>query len=119
MCSNERRAEIATISWSLWKARNELAWNNRYTQISVVIALAKQYFVQWKFAQKNDTTTYFPVLEEGDGAVVWVKPQKNQIKISVDAARFEEYQATGIGMVARNDQGELLQARTMRMNYLF
>lgn len=48
---NDKRAEIATVCWSLWKARNEVVWNNKYTRAHVVIAKAKQYLEQWRFAR--------------------------------------------------------------------
>lgn len=41
VCNNDRRAEVASICWSLWKARNDLVWKNKYTRTNMVIALAK------------------------------------------------------------------------------
>ncbi|XP_074351785.1 uncharacterized protein LOC141690929 [Apium graveolens] len=40
-------------------------------------------------------------------------------KISVDAATFDEYNATGVGMIVRDYHGDVLSARTMRMYSLF
>lgn len=48
--NSDKRAEIATICWSLWKSRNEVVWNNKNTRIRV-IAQAKQYLDQWRCAQ--------------------------------------------------------------------
>lgn len=53
VCDNGKRAEVATVCWSLWKARNELIWNKKYTRLNVVIARAKQYLLQWEQAQKQ------------------------------------------------------------------
>lgn len=47
----------------------------------------------------------------GDGASLWVKPQEETIKVSVDAAVFLEFSAFGIGMVARDSSGSLVQAK--------
>lgn len=85
---SDKRAEIATVCWSLWKARNEMVWNNRSTRIYVIIAQAKQYLEHWRYAQKSTTITRFPQLQEGDGVSAWVKPQVMQTKVSVDAATF-------------------------------
>lgn len=46
LCDNEKCAEVATVCWSIWKARNNLVWNQKYTRTYVVIAIAKQYLVQ-------------------------------------------------------------------------
>lgn len=77
-------------------------WNNKYTRVNVVIALAKQYLVQWRTSQKDKYNTLNPTYWEGDEAVVWAKPQLETIKINVDGATFEEYQAACVGMIARN-----------------
>lgn len=50
---------------------------------------------------------------EGDGATIWVKPKQNLIKVSVDAAVFEDRGGVGFGFVARNSDGELVEARAM------
>lgn len=49
---------------------------------------------------------------EGDGAIVWVKSQPNKVKISVDAAVFEDRDGIGFGLVARDLNGELIEATT-------
>ena len=108
-----KQAEVAAVCWALWRARNEVVWNKRYTRVYVVIAQAKQYLDQWRHAQKSAACTSFPQLYEGDDSYCWVKPQESMIKISVDAATFQEFNASGIGMVARDDRGDVILARTM------
>lgn len=49
---------------------------------------------------------------EGDGNEFWVAPEVDYMKISVDATVVSEYNASGIGLVARDSKGELIQART-------
>ena len=46
---------------------------------------------------------------------VWKPPNSGQVKINFDGAMFEEINATGIGVVAQNDRGEVLAARTERI----
>ena len=48
---------------------------------------------------------------EGDGATKWVKPQPNEVKISVDAAVFEDRGGVRFRLVARNSEGMLIKAR--------
>lgn len=47
----------------------------------------------------------------GDGVSLWVKPQEDTIKVSVDAAVFTEFSVFGICMVARDSNGYLVQAK--------
>ncbi|XP_074353507.1 uncharacterized protein LOC141703747 [Apium graveolens] len=88
-CNNERRVEIAS------------------------------YLVQWRLAHRGYTGISYPNLVQGDGAVFWAKPQMDIIKITVDGATFTEFHASGIGMIARDDKGELILACTIQLGGLF
>ncbi|XP_074347310.1 uncharacterized protein LOC141686155 [Apium graveolens] len=118
MSDGGKKAEIATVCWSIWKARNDVVWNKKYTQVYVVIARAKQFLDQWRNAQKSAVCTSYPQLLEGDGSCVWVKPQESMIKVSVDASTFQEFNASGIGIVARNASGGMMVARTVCISEL-
>lgn len=118
MSDNGKRAEVAAVCWSIWRARNEVVWNKRYTRVYVVIACAKQYLDQWRNAQKSVVCTSRPQLFEGDGSCVWVKPQESMIKVSVDASTFDEFIASGIGMVVRDATGSLVVGRTVSIDGL-
>ncbi|XP_063943206.1 uncharacterized protein LOC135150605 [Daucus carota subsp. sativus] len=78
-------AEIITLCWSLWRSGNDLIWNQKSTMPHV----------------------------EGDGATVWVKPKQNLVEVSVDAAVFEDRGGVGFVFVARNSDGELIEARAV------
>lgn len=45
-CSSTRLAEIATLSWSIWKARNEKIWNQKNTNVNRIVAMEKEYLTQ-------------------------------------------------------------------------
>ncbi|KAL8101105.1 hypothetical protein AgCh_033115 [Apium graveolens] len=49
---------------------------------------------------------------EGDGGQKWVKPQTDLIKVNVDAASFIDQDAFGLGILARDHTGKLIQAKT-------
>lgn len=88
-------------------------WNQKHPQANIVVSSAKNYLVQWKQAQISSSKTLFPSLLEGDGAVCWVKPQVDKIKVSVDASVFAERNSFGLGMLVRDHNGELIQAKTI------
>ncbi|KAL8103280.1 hypothetical protein AgCh_027728 [Apium graveolens] len=50
---------------------------------------------------------------EGDGASSWVRPQTNSVKVSTDAAIFEDRESVGFGLVARDSEGGLLEAKAL------
>lgn len=43
-----KRQRLAMICWALWKARNELVWNNKGPKIDVVMALVYTSLENWK-----------------------------------------------------------------------
>ncbi|XP_017245371.1 uncharacterized protein LOC108217030 [Daucus carota subsp. sativus] len=101
-----------TLCWAIWRARNDLVWNLKTTSVYRVVAAAKQYLSQWKAAQGRLFRAPLQPSVEGDGAVTWAKPQQNTVKVSVDAAIFEDREEVGLGMVARDSTGQLSLART-------
>lgn len=44
-------AVIATLCWTIWKARNDLVWNQKHAQVYVIVASANQHLMQWNDAQ--------------------------------------------------------------------
>lgn len=75
-------------------------------QINNVILSIIKYFVQLKNAQDAGNISLFPENNDEDGAINWVKPHSEIIKVSVDGG-FVEHDAFGAGIIARNSKGEL------------
>ncbi|XP_063945892.1 uncharacterized protein LOC135151390 [Daucus carota subsp. sativus] len=111
--SSKVQAEIITLCWAIWRNRNDIVWNQRFSSVNKTVAAAKQYLTQWSIAQNRSSTTLLQPTFEGDGDCIWVNPQQNSVKVSVDAAVFEDKDAAGLGLVARDDNGELIQAKTL------
>lgn len=74
-----RHAEIVTLCWAIWTARNEFVWNQKQPKVQGVLASAKSYLTQWKNAQTWSSKTLFQSLVEGDGVDKWVKPQVDTV----------------------------------------
>ncbi|KAL8091980.1 hypothetical protein AgCh_034313 [Apium graveolens] len=114
-----RRSDSNSLWSKIWrikapaKARNELVWNKKACRLYVIVDNAKQYLEQWRYAQRKVSYSMFPQSVEGDGEVSWVKPQESEIKVYVDAALFEEFNASGIGLVVRDSEGEMIMAKTI------
>ncbi|KAL8088671.1 hypothetical protein AgCh_038446 [Apium graveolens] len=69
--------------------------------------------VCWSLWKARNELVWNKKALEGDGEVSWVKPQESEIKVSVDAALFEEFNTSGIGLVARDSEGEMIMAKTI------
>ncbi|KAL8106853.1 hypothetical protein AgCh_023591 [Apium graveolens] len=96
-----------------WLQQKKEAWRSAIRAINRTVAAAKQYLTQWSIAQNRSTNTLLQPIFEGDGDCIWVNPQQNSVKVSVDTTVFEDIDAAGLGLVARDDKGVLLQAKTI------
>ncbi|XP_074352247.1 uncharacterized protein LOC141691405 [Apium graveolens] len=54
-----------------------------------------------------------PATGEGDKATAWVKPLPNTVKVSVDATVFEDRGGVGFGLVDRDSDDLLIEARAI------
>ncbi|XP_074323246.1 uncharacterized protein LOC141660181 [Apium graveolens] len=105
-------AAIISLCWAIWRNRNDIVWNQRFSSVNKTVAAAKQYLTQWSLAQSRSSVVLLQPVHEGDGDVVWANPQQNSVKVSVDAAVFEDKEGSGFGLITRDSKGMLLQAKT-------
>ncbi|XP_074343042.1 uncharacterized protein LOC141680828 [Apium graveolens] len=111
--SKEKKAKMLTLCWSIWKARNDLVWSNKRWQEMRIVAKVWEYLTQWEVAQNRKVGSSIQPMFPGDGAVVWAKPQLDEVKISVDAANFENLGKSRIGIIAQGREGQFLSAQTI------
>ncbi|XP_074362405.1 uncharacterized protein LOC141702670 [Apium graveolens] len=110
--TQSKSAEVVTVCWAIWRHRNDVVWNSKFSNVNRVVASAKQYLLQWKCAQVNCSSASSRYVVQGDGAFSWVRPQGNSIKVMVDAALFANRKEYGLGVVARDSDGKVVVART-------
>ncbi|KAL8119408.1 hypothetical protein AgCh_016796 [Apium graveolens] len=111
--SSDSKAKILTLCWLIWRSRNDLIWNGKRWPILRIVAKAWEYLSQWRAAQNRGFSVPINPTVEGDGATIWVKPQHNEVKITVDAAIFQDKGSSGFGIIARDHDGWLILARSL------
>ncbi|KAL8098456.1 hypothetical protein AgCh_031276 [Apium graveolens] len=84
-----------------------------HPSMNIVLKSGKRYLEQWQKSQRRSSQALVHSKFVGDGAESWVKPQSDNIKVTVDAAIFREQATFGMGMIARDSNGELIQAKSM------
>ncbi|KAL8132768.1 hypothetical protein AgCh_008304 [Apium graveolens] len=108
----EEHAEIVSLCWAIWNAINQFVWDNKKSSVDGVLTSMRQYLADYSRAKKFSTQALYQFIEHGDGAQVWVRPKNGAVKVTVDAAIFTESSSYGIGMLARNDKGEVIYGRS-------
>ncbi|KAM6546201.1 hypothetical protein CsatB_026937 [Cannabis sativa] len=104
-----KKCLVATLCWAIWSARNEFVWQKKVVNTEGIVVLAKCYLDQWTNAQNTLIKSSWSGFQTGDGVEQWSAPSKNSIKINVDAALFEGGTNYGLGMVAHDHQGFLIE----------
>lgn len=79
-----------------------------------IVAKSWEYLSQWTVTQGRGLGGPIQPSVAGDGAMYWVKPQYNEVKITVDVAVFEDQGTSGIGLISRNHDGYLILAQSKR-----
>ncbi|KAH6763495.1 hypothetical protein C2S52_020928 [Perilla frutescens var. hirtella] len=108
-----RQGKVAVVCWSIWRARNALVWNGQSPRVEVVVFAAKLYLEQWRVAQDKSKVVPSSSSLAEDGTVAWVRPDELSTKVNVNAALFTDRGLFGLGMVARDSSGQLVEARTV------
>ncbi|KAM6571614.1 hypothetical protein CsatA_015694 [Cannabis sativa] len=108
--------EILMVSWSIWKARNDIIWNNRTSSAAAIVATAHQTLNQWKFAQ---SCRFEPIHLNSNcygSNDSWTKPENGMLKVNVDGATFDTSNSYGTGLIARNSTGTVILASSTFSN---
>uniref|UniRef100_A0A803PSJ2 RNase H type-1 domain-containing protein n=1 Tax=Cannabis sativa TaxID=3483 RepID=A0A803PSJ2_CANSA len=109
---NDQVCKVAMLCWALWKSRNNTVWNKKNSSVNDVLVSASITLDHWRKAQDKFTLSSLSPNNSDDGAELWTKPANNYIKINIDAALFHHEDSYGFGIVARDDLGKLIEART-------
>ncbi|XP_060959222.1 uncharacterized protein LOC133030484 [Cannabis sativa] len=109
----EQKCILAAFCWAIWVARNNLVWQGKVFNPSNVVVFATKYLEQWRNARKSNLDSSWSELQMGDGNGHWTPPTETSLKVDVDATLFNGGNSYGIGMVARNHDGVLIEARTV------
>ena len=107
-----KRQKNAMLCWSIWKARNELVWNQRGTEIVDVVESANMVLRQWQSAQDKQFDNFLGFMTKEDGEEHWSLPSENKSKVNTDAAIFQSSNCYSFAFVARNHAGDLIEARS-------
>ena len=92
------------VIWAIWMSRNAVVMNGD-TRDSYGIALfATNFYQEYKNAIRLDEKAASREIQQ------WQRPPQEVIKINFDGSLKTEDRRGGIGVIARNDKGEIVRA---------
>lgn len=113
----DRKELTAYILWHIWKNHNSWIFNlEKWSELEVV-QHAWSAWMEYKNAQKQTTrekvyTIRLPQKE------AWKAPGPGVIKLNVSSASKAGAGGVGVGIVARDDQGRMLQTWVVHLRYM-
>ncbi|XP_065851311.1 receptor kinase-like protein Xa21 [Euphorbia lathyris] len=106
---------VAGILWHLWKYRNKVVWEKKFSLPSSVLAVASTEHQDWKSAQ-NRLKSSSPARQETQAK--WRKPTLGFLICNVDSGINNEGTYCTYGMLIRDNKGECVHARNGGMSDL-
>lgn len=108
----EKKCTGVLLCWSIWKCRNDLVWSQKGMEAREVVESARVVLSQWRDAQDKTFNRSWGLLEPHDGDEHWTLPEFNKTKVNTDAAIFLASSCYAYAFIARNHQGDLVEARS-------
>ncbi|XP_050217745.1 uncharacterized protein LOC126668598 [Mercurialis annua] len=110
----EEKELVAMVCWRIWLNRNNVVWGKAGLETADLVNMASQQLCSWKRARKEVDDCVDVLGENGDGLVVWKCPAERCLKANVDAAIFSSLNSAAIGVVVRDDRGDIIRARQVK-----
>uniref|UniRef100_A0A803NU47 RNase H type-1 domain-containing protein n=1 Tax=Cannabis sativa TaxID=3483 RepID=A0A803NU47_CANSA len=105
--------ELAMEAWVIWKACTDVMRQNKMTTTTKVVLLARVTLNQWQHAQSNRMGSLSHTMKWDNRLEHWTKSNVNKIKLNVDNLLFKSEGKFGVGAVARDSSGTLLEGFSM------
>ena len=100
---------FAMTTWLIWLWRNKLRTNDNPLSCSKIAQTASSLLFEFQQGKQ------WPVTKNRTNLVRWQALSGNSVKVNFDGAIFKEEQESGIGVVIRNNKGQVLAALSKKV----
>ncbi|KAK4589279.1 hypothetical protein RGQ29_020042 [Quercus rubra] len=100
---------ILMIAWSLWRNRNERRFGGKNLVAAAIYGTAMTMLQEYYSAQEivSQTRDVSPCRNK------WTPPPHGWYKVNADGAVFSKQKWAGIGVIARDEQGRVVEAKAL------
>ena len=106
--ANEEKKKLevmVAIMWTVWFRRNHIRVHQKDYPITQVIPNSRQALSNF---HRANTVQQSQAFVSSTSQVSWIPPPANSLKINFDGALFKDINISGLGVVIRNDLGQVL-----------
>ncbi|XVF23500.1 hypothetical protein REPUB_Repub13aG0044100 [Reevesia pubescens] len=109
---------MLTTLWPLWFNRNMCVYEGLCAMPAAIVLSAQQKIIEFQDIWPTMSRVDGSISHGPEGSQSWLPPQPGVIKINVDAS-FDSYTLNaGLGLVARNWEGNVLFSAVTRMDHI-
>ncbi|XVF73428.1 hypothetical protein PTKIN_Ptkin12aG0201100 [Pterospermum kingtungense] len=105
--------KIVMIIWSIWRERNERFWKNIQRHTSSMVCHGLECLCEWlQVENQSDVPRAF---QGSFGCSKWHPPPPSFVKCNCDAVVFHDIGKTSMGIVLRDEVGDLLAYKMLKL----
>ncbi|KAL0004652.1 hypothetical protein SO802_012213 [Lithocarpus litseifolius] len=108
-CRNVNWVLFAVTAWSLWNNRNSVIHGGQSKRKEGLIKAVASYVEEIKCEKTLQRRA------QSDVAQTWRPPKQGWYKVNTDGAVFKEAGSCGIGVVIRNEKGQIMGALSRKL----
>ncbi|KAL0003498.1 hypothetical protein SO802_017279 [Lithocarpus litseifolius] len=106
----DKVATVVTIAWSIWANHNEVRHGGIKKTGAALVKWSAQYLDEYRGANSSPE----PIPRSQD--VKWSPPPRTRYKINVDGAVFKTQKSAGVGVLIRDEHGQIVAALSQKIN---
>lgn len=105
---------FATTAWGIWKNRNLVKHKGRHKLAKTIAKDAASSVEEFRQNNHHNDTNH---RTRGQSRPTWCPPKRGWFKVNIDEAVFKEAGQSRVGVVIRNEKGELMGAMCKKIPF--
>ena len=102
-----------TICWGIWKSRNEVRHGGKRRPGQVVVRSSLRLLADFQAANERPSKQE----TENQPMATWLPPPQGSFKVNVDGALFSKTKQAGVGVMVRDEQGNVIAAMSRKLDF--
>ncbi|KAL0002421.1 hypothetical protein SO802_016202 [Lithocarpus litseifolius] len=103
-----------TICWGIWKSRNEVRHGGKKQTGLFVVRSSLKLLEEFQTVNETPKWVSFDHMD----TTAWKRPPPGCFKVNIDGALFSKAKQSGIGVIVRDEEGNVIAALCKKLDFL-